>query len=611
MSGFDYSFTFNYMSTDPNDLSVAADRGYDWIMTGWLGHGSSEKFDLPVYIRDDARLTALRKKRYDFVAEQIDKLKTFHEAAHERNLKVALFNYDPSVPSEYKQAYPEVFYPYPDEYLTERPQDVDKRLMCIYDPRVQAWMTAKVAEIINNLWPVDAYVFTCSETMWHSGPINHICANCYDKPRWEALKCLYEAVEAGVEQSGRDVKLIQRTWALQHPDGFRRTAATMPHDLLPYDQDLRDLLARTLQAGERPYVASRDYPRFVQWLATRKKPHVISKATHADFLMHQPVNPWVGQSEKVEEIIELSLEPCFQHLYGYVPCVFVKQIQQHLQYGLSKGCKGAALMPIEARADWGLNLVNLDVGTRLIHEPHGDVKAMVGQWSEKTYGGKFEPWLIEAMLTSEDICADLASYNGMSNMVNFDCFRKANAWSLGISKFYLWPMRSAFDDADARWDLTAAGLSRAIAAWNKRVRQAKSLNERVKENMDTLPEAAREHVAKFFDRLETVAMFTSLMQKQLFTRMALEQKAIEPNPALMRLTERWDFQIYYLIASDPELAENSFTTKLTANGVKMAGWRFPDITEKDVFPAIGNMTEAVVDSWDAAWHDSQPEIWEE
>lgn len=610
MSGFEYSFTFNYMSTDPKDLDVAAARGYDWILTGWLGHGSSEKFDLPVYIRDDARLTALRKTRYDFIAGRINTLRSFHEAAHERKLKVGLFNYDPSVPSEYKQAYPEVFYPYPDEYLAERPQDAEARLMCVYDPRVQAWVTAKVAEIIENLWPIDAYVFTCSETMWHSGPINHICANCYDRPRWEALKCLYEAVEAGIERSGRDVKLIQRTWALQHPDDFRRTAATIPRDWIPHDQDLRDLLRRTLQAGERPYVASRDYPRFIKYLETRKKPHVLSKATHADFLLQQPVNPWVGQSDKVEEIIELSLEPCFQHLYGYIPCVFVRQMQEHLQYGLSKGCKGAALLPIEARADWGLNLVNLDVGTRLIHEPHGDVRSMVSDWSETRYGRRFEPWLVEAMLTSENICADLASYNGLSNMMNFDCYRKANAWTLGLSQFYLWPMRGAFDDADARLDLGPAGLSRAIATWNKRVRQSKALHERITENIEAIPEAARADVTRFFERLETISMFTSLMQKQLFIRMALSQKTIEPNSTLMRLTERWDFQIYFLIASDAELREGSFTGKLTANRVKMAGWRYPDITEKDVFPAIGEMTEAVVDSVDAAWHETQPEIWD-
>ena len=281
-----------------------------------------------------------------------------------------------------------------------------------------------------------------------------------------------------------------------------------------------------------------------------------------------------------------------------------------MQYGRQRGCKGVALLPIEAKADWGLNLANLDVAVQLIEDPDADVTQLLGAWMQQRYGERFDDWLIEAMLASEQILADIASYNGISNMVNFDCFRKANAWTLGISKGYLWPMFEAFPDAKERFDLTEAGMGRALATWNRRVRQAKQYHDRVKAEMNALPKSARADVAKFFDRLAVLSLYTSLHQKLCFTRMALEMEQIKPSRTLTRLMERWDYQIYYLIASDADIRDASFTNKHTKPQLQTAGWRYPDITEKDAFPSMSRERETVVEGWADGWYTGDPDIFD-
>ena len=600
---YDYSATFNYVSLDPENLDNAVERGFDWIYTGWLGKDCNDKAGLPVYMADDRKLTALRKPNYPKIAKQIDKLAGYHKAAKERGLKVGLFMYEPSVPAEMKEAYPEVFYPYPQEYLDRMPEHADARFMCIYDSRVQEWVSAKVAETIKNVWPIDAYIFTCSETMWGSGPINHICANCYDKPRWEALKHLYEAIKEGVRRSGKDVQVIQRGWSLHHPDVTRQSVKHMLEST-PHDNELQAAIADTLQAGERPYVASRDYPLFMDYLEKQPNPCIISKATCTDFLMHQPVNPWVGHSgDKVEEILELSLEPCFQELYGFIPCIYLRQIQQHLQYGLDRGAKGVALCPIEANVDWELNTANLDVGKQLIDDPYAKVEELLGDWTEKRYGQRLEDWLIAGILDSEDILADLASYNGMSHLINFDCFRQAMIWLINASKYHLRMITEAFPDSEERLSMTREGLAKAIATWNRRVRQAKALNERVKAKIDTIPESARREVSHFFERLEVISLYSSLCAKQLFTRLALESGQIKPDMTLMRLMERWDCQIHYLIASDKDIQEKAFF--LGPMSFDKLAWQYPDIGERDAFPGIGEDTETIVGEVTATWESGK------
>lgn len=90
MSGFDYSMTFTFTSTDIRNVDIAVERGFDWLLTGWLGHSESEKLDLPVYGADDKKLTALRKPKYPHIKKQIERLAEFHAEAKKRGLKVAV-----------------------------------------------------------------------------------------------------------------------------------------------------------------------------------------------------------------------------------------------------------------------------------------------------------------------------------------------------------------------------------------------------------------------------------------------------------------------------------------------------------------------------------------
>ncbi len=588
---YKYKLSFNYISTDIANLDASKELGFDWILTGWLG--KSQKLGLPVYYKNDPKVAALREEHFPQIKKQIEKLAEFHRQAKARGLKVMLFSYEPSVPYELKEAYPEAFYPYPKEFTDRMPSKKGKKLMCIYDERTREWIANKVSETINNVWPIDAYMFTDSETMWGSGPINHICENCYDKPRWLAIKYLYEAVQEGVRRSGRDVKIVQRTWAFQHPDDYRANAKNY-YEFLPYDKELQKVYMETVQAGERPYKGSRDYPLFIEYIKKQDSPWIQTKATCSDFLLHQPLNSYVGiGGEKVEEILELSLEPSYQKFYGFVPSVFLRQIQKHLQYGLDRGCDGVCILPIEPDADWGLNTANLDVGVQLIDNPYANVEELLSKWTEKRYGRAFEPWLIKAILSSEDITADIASYNGISHMMNFDIFRSPYEWLLGTSKAYLWPLLDVFPDRDERFDLTKKGFSKAVATWNKRVRQASEYNERVQSELGKLPQEARADVSQFFDRLAAIVLFNSLLDKLLYVKMALEFNKIEPSGAVMRLIERWEFQVYYIISSDKEIRDASFTNNVYLKHIKASGWQNPDLTEKDVFPEIGNDTEVL------------------
>jgi hypothetical protein len=81
----------------------------------------------------------------------------------------------------------------------------------------------------------------------------------------------------------------------------------------------------------------------------------------------------------------------------------------------------------------------------------------------------------------------------------------------------------------------------------------------------------------------------------------MEFERVKPTMTLIRLMERWDFQVYYMIASDEEIRSTSFLDKTRKPVLEMAGWRFADVTERDVFRNIGVDTETVVDGWANEW----------
>ena len=605
MSPFPIRMTFNFKSVDPRDLDMAVRLGFNWVYTGWLGHNECPPDDQPMLFEHDPRVADLRRPRFPTIRQKIDALKKYHNQAHERGLKVALFTYEPSVPAEIRQAYPEAFYPYPKAFLDRWPKDADKLHMCIYDARTQEWIAEKVNQTIRNIGPIDAWIYTTAEAMWGSNLNRHVCANCWNQTRWESVRLLRNAMQEGIRRSGQNVLLIHRFWGTQHPDEYQDNAKNLLR-LTPHDNQLQSAVADTLE--KRSWQASRDLPPFYESLKKEQgQPMVISKATWTDFLLHQPPNPWVGRGRgKIREIIELSLEPCHQKYYGFIPCALVKQIQNHLQYGLERGCEGVMRSPLEGDKDWGLNLANLEIGMKLIDDPQADLKKLTAEWSRQHYEQPLPEWLIEGWLNSEDIWGDIMSYNGMSNLMNFDTARWPWIHTLGISKYYMWPMFEAFPDHEQRFDLTQEGMSRAIATWNRRVRQAKQLNDRVRKEIESIPQAAREHVTHYFDRLAALTLLASLLQKLLFVRMALEFKKMEPSMQLMRLTERWDFQVYYMIATDPEIQQNAFVKP--AAQLQMSGWRYPDVTEIDAFPGIGDAREIVVNDFVGEWAECMHEV---
>ena len=540
----------------------------------------------------DEKIAALRSPRFPKIRDQIADLHRFHAAAHDLGLKVVLFSYEPSIPAEIVEAYPEALYPYPKAFLERVPDEAETRHVCIFDERVQEWVAQKAAETIRNIGPLDAWMYTTNETMLRAGLTYHVCERCYDEPRWMALRLLRDAMLEGARRAGQDVTMIHRYWGTHHTDDQRNTSRYMK-DVLPYHHDLQAAMAETVQS--RTWRASRDIPPFAATLEEEPgTPWVTSKATWTDFLLHQPLNPWVGHSRgKVKEIIELSLEPCFQQLYGFVPCIMLRQLQRQLQYAVERGCTGVNITPIEADTDWELNQANLEVALRLIDDPDADVARLLKTWTGETYGAEFPGWLVDGLLDTETIWATVCAYNGISNLVNFDMALCPLSYTLGLSKFYLYPLFEAFPDAKERFNLGQEGLGRALSGWNEAVGKAHALNERVKEAIDDLPEPARAHLIHFFDRLALWTLWVSLHQKLMFTRMALEMKKIEPSMTLTRLTERWDYQLYYLLANDEDIRRTGYTGYYE-NRVMQGGWCYPDLAEADAFPGIREHKETLV-----------------
>jgi len=550
-----------------------------------------------VLFEQDAKVAELRRPRVEKIREQIATLRNYHEEAHRRGLKIALFSYEPSVPAEIKQAHPEAFYPYPDKFLELWPKDADKRHMCIYDARVQEWMAEKVRQTIENVGPVDAWIYTTAEVMWGSNCNRHVCANCAGKPRWQSLRLLRDAMQEGVRRSGQDVTLIHRFWGTQHPDGYM-TGASNFNKLTPHDKPLQ----RAYIEGIEPHIfrPSRDLPLFYESLLAETNPVTIThKATWTDFLLQQPTNPWLGRCKgKLTEYIELSIESCHQKHYGFIPCCILKQLQRHLKLGLENGAAGVILTPLEADRDWGLNIINVEVTGRLIENPEQDLLTLVREWSTTRYGQAFPDWFSEALLSTEDIWADIVAYNGMSNLMNFDTARFGWSYMLGLSKYYLWPMLEAFPDAATRLDVSAAGLGRAMTTWNRRVAEARRLHLRVEKEIDSLPESARDAARHFFERLAQLTLFVSLQQKQTFAKMGLEFRKLEPTMQLIRLMERWELQSLYLVGSDPEIQKAGIVGKPQ---FRMSGWQYPDVTEVDAFPQVAEARETVPGGFAGEW----------
>ena len=555
--------TMNYQSTDPRDLDLVQEAGFNWIATCWIGHYAENKFndDLPVFFEKHKRIHALRKKRHAEIKQNIDKFRKFNEAARRRGLKVALFSYEISLPQELKQAYPELFYPFPEKFLKRVPEKKDERLLCVFDPRTQELIADKVAETLRNIGPVDAWLYTNHEDMWGAGLMHHNCANCSSRPRWQGLRLLRDAMRNGVERLPYKVELIHRFWGSQHPDGYSRLGKYLleRHCLekknnINWKKTEHELRSGLILNKFRP---SRDLPPFMKSLEREPaRPWIMSKATWSDYLLRQPPNPWIGFSKgKVNEIMELSIEPCHRKLYGFIPCLLLKQMQKHLLYGLKRGIKGVFLNPIES-TDWGLNLANLKVGLQLFKQPGANLNQLLGDWLRQNYRGKFPAWLVRHLLASEDIWAELAAYNGISGLVNFDVILLPRCFLSQYAVYYIMPLvEEAFPDAAEKFDLSQKGFGRAVNNWNRQVARAKKMNATVTNNISEIPARARPDVQRFFDRLAVLTEYASLMQKLLFSRLALEYGKLEAKPTLMHLMEQWSYRVYYLIAADKEIQE--------------------------------------------------------
>ena len=187
MPPFDTRLTFFFTNTDVKDLDLAVQLGFTGVTTGWIGSDEILPDNLPIYCAYDAAIADRRRPRYPKIREQIEDLSRFHAAAHDRGLDVVMFSYEPSVPAEVVDTCPAALHPHPAAFLALFPADADQRHICIYDERTREWVAEKVAETIRNVGPIDAWMYTTNETMLSAGLTYHVCANCYDEPRWMAL----------------------------------------------------------------------------------------------------------------------------------------------------------------------------------------------------------------------------------------------------------------------------------------------------------------------------------------------------------------------------------------------------------------------------------------
>ncbi len=566
--------TFNYTHADKAFVKGAKEKGFNWIASGWYGHNLRApdfRDDLPVYFEKYERVAELRRPFFPQIEEQITEAREYHEEIHRQGLKVALFTYEPSVPVEMKEAYPELFYSYPEEYTRLDPTKKDTKLMCIFDQRVQDWLADKCEELLKNVGPVDAWIYSSNETMWFSGATNHICENCFDEPRWKALRLVRDAMQRGVDRLPYKVKLIHRFWGSHHPREYKQINMTRL-DYFPSAPSWDTAKAKVLEP--RSYNCDVDLPVFIKTLAEEpERACVVSKPTWTDFLLHQPYNPWMGYSrDDVDEIAELSIEPCHQEMYGFIPCLFIKQLQDMYRYSLERGIKGVCIMPVEFDKDWGVNQANLDITLQVISNPDADVEDLLQQWLNKRYDTEISSEIVQHLLNSEDIWAELISYNGISGLVNFDCVLYPTYHLSLVTKSYILPMvKTMWKDGKERFDLTMEGFSKAIRTWNKAANQAREAAENIRQYKDKLPEKAYKELSYFFERLAITTLFANYNQKLIFMRWSLEEGLIKPTRQIMRMIEHWEGHCNYIIANDRDIREgfvgglgNSFVDAINA-----------------------------------------------
>lgn len=528
--------TFEYRmiyATSEELIQYGSKIGCNWAVVASTGHKSVKipvedpAVVMPKYEKLTPYRTAL-KTRITTNRVQIDKL---IKVAKTAGMKAVYHAYEPSLPSGFQEAYPEMFVELGNPYLSNPPADVaDQREVCVARPEVRAALAAKVEEICRT-HDIDAYMFSNNECST-LGQVYHRCENCIDIPISQMMKYLHDAMAEGIRRSGRPVRLMNRCWGTHETEDRYHKSFRMRADFgeeeLPEKAWLRRY-AELHRPAKAHFSPKRDIPAYVK-LIKGSDTIFVYKASWADTNLHHPLNPWMGKYEGHDEIIEFSFEHCVggpQNFY-----IMGREMQRRARMARSKGVAGLCCVPVNwGRQDdmpvgchpskWSLNELNIFVYDALCKDPDADLMKVAQDYLRRRYSIDLPAELAALLLESEEIAADMMNVNGIRGT------------GTGLAGFYNDLLRYAFmyPDWRKRTNPTPANLKKIFAAKEANVGRAKAMLQQVEALRPRLPrEAYEDFHARFQDLLDNAVHYANA-HKLYMTLWAIKDGYLKPTLA--------------------------------------------------------------------------------
>jgi len=557
---------FEYRMAMTIDRSIESvqklyDMGFNFLICGWWGHSPGRELNqfpgmkdwVPVLLKKHPEIAGRRAQFADIIQGHIDHASALIEKGNSLGMKTAFFLYAPAMPIEVRELHPELATGAGDLQCSVWPiSRTEKRTcFCAMQPQIAEYFKDTIEELVQSLPPIDAIICTNGESQYKIGK-NH-CSFCQDIPMPEQMKRIRDQAREGAARVNPSIEIITRMWQKEHPHtvySFNRHMTTSFANPRPYH------VAMATIPAEHDYDPLVEVPKFQDMIAQEPEPPlVMRKLSWADFMPNQPFSPHVGSAKgKIREIMEISLEHCFQRLYRFIPCCVAKYIRRYIAEAKERGVNGLCAYHMEMAVDSGLNQVNYDYIIKCALEPDTEPMPYLEGWLKERYGVHI-PGLAKELYNTQDIWTDITEYHGVGLICNLDIANRPACYDLATVKeqSYIW--RGCFPDGAERMSLERDNLESGMQSWRDASARAQASADRVRKMAEPLHDKHRKELTHFFDTMAILVKAAELRLKRSFLMWALGEGKIESTRKAMAAIERWNVELERLTATDAYLQE--------------------------------------------------------
>ena len=509
-------------------IDYAARLGMNWVVPVSSGHKSQpwSNDEPPVYMPEYPRLARHRRPMRARIEALRRDARAKIAAAKKAGLKVIYHAYEPSLPTGFQDAFPQLHCKGTQAYSMQSSGTI--REVCVYRPEVREALAVKVAEICRAFPDIDGYMYTNNESgtqtqAWHR------CEHCKDIPFGRMQKYLHDAITEGIRRSGLPIRLFNRCWGTHETEQQYWLNYKMRADFGVTDLPDKAWLASYAEARKAPHMhfsPKRDIPAYVRSLKGAATAFVY-KASWADVNYHHPLNPWIGRYAGHDEICEFSFEHCIggpQNFY-----ILGREMQRRARLCRDRGVTGLCAVPVcwgahDANAvsthpsHWSLNELNLVVFAALVHDPGANLQKVTSDYLRDRYGRKLPAELARMMLDSEDVAAEANNLRG------------PRVSGGGLANFYYELLRYAwmFPGWRKRINPRPANLKAIFADKDRAVAKARAMVARIEQLQPKLPARAYEELHARFSDLLWIARHYQASHKQSMMLWGLKDGTIAP-----------------------------------------------------------------------------------